>query len=212
MGDVIELGTARVEVEQRPGYLYMVEHGHLLTRDEVQAYAGAIELVVERTGCAVALIDARGSEGGEPTREARDAMWSWLTSGRALKQIAFVMANEMTVARVNMTALSSGARIRAFGSVHEAHRWLSGRQRTASQAFVAPTSVPPPPPGAPRTPAGVTGRFGAAPSDSGFFTPATEKIPARPSSRPPSTRRSDVVPVVDPDAPDNNGHKGSGRS
>src|SRR5690606_1518837 len=106
-----------------------------------------------RTGVRRALIDSRSADAREPEPEVREAMWRWLLSARAFDQIAFVLGNEMAVVRVNMLARSQRAGICAFGAVHEAHRWLTGRQRTLSHSFSAPlgfgapgvaTPVPPP--------------------------------------------------------------------
>ncbi|UJR86072.1 hypothetical protein [Sandaracinus amylolyticus] len=150
MGDTVELPSGRLEVEQRPGYLFIVEHGTLRNVDEVGQYAAALELLVDRTRVRRALIDSRAADAVELPPDVRDALWRWLLTARAFDQIAFVLASEMAVVRVNMVARSHRAGICAFGAVHEAHRWLSGRQRTLSQTFSAPlggasqTPVPPP--------------------------------------------------------------------
>ena len=215
MGETVSLGGARIEVEERPGYLYMVEHGTLRSVDEVQKYAAAMELLAERTGIRRALIDSRSSDPIEPPREVREAMWKWLLSARAFDQIAFLLKDEMHVARVNMTALSQRASVKAFALVHEAHRWLSGRQRTLSQGLPAVTGHTISPP---RTPLPARGASSTPPppmTPTSLMSPATSKSSeisiggagasagktgrfqaVRPPSTPamPAVRRSDVVP------------------
>lgn len=182
MGETIELPNARILIEERPGYLYMVEQGTLLTVEELRRYSVAMEQLSERTGLRRALIDSRSASTVDPPREVRDGMWKWLLSGRAFDQIAFVLHDEMHVARVNMTALSQRAGVKAFAAVHEAHRWLTGRQRSPSQVFAAPGATTPVPP--PRAESA---------------TPLPERrtqTPPRPSQPPPpafsSTRSSEI--------------------
>src|SRR5690606_21829044 len=139
MGDTIALPNGSIEVEERPGYLYVVEHGTLLTVDEVEQYAAALELLAARARLRRALIDSRSADAREAPPEVRDAMWRWiLAAARSFDQIAFVLPSEMMVVRVNMLARSQRAGVCAFGAVHEAHRWLTGRQRSLSQTFSAP--------------------------------------------------------------------------
>lgn len=200
MSETVSLANARIEVEERPGYLYMVEHGTLRSVDEVQRYATAMEDLADRTGLRRALIDSRLSEPVEPPKDVRDAMWRWLLSARAFDQIAFLLKDEMHVARVNMTALSQRASVKAFAQVHEAHRWLSGRQRTLSQGI--PVSgvprTPPPPRGLGSTPPSMTPPSmtppSMTPSSPGTITPAaTTSTPATTAS--PATSRSSEISI-----------------
>lgn len=144
----IELAHAQVEVEERSGYLYVVETGQLRNMRELHAYTSAMDEVVAQTGIDRAVIDARG-EVGDPPAEVRAAMWDWLGSPeRGFSLVAFILPSEMAVARVNMTALSRRAPVRAFTSVQEAQRWLTRGPRATSSMF-APSaerisSRPPP--------------------------------------------------------------------
>jgi hypothetical protein len=189
MGERIELPNARIEVEERPGYLYLVETGTLKSVAEVEQYSGAMELLAERTGLRRALIDSRAQDEAEPPKLLREAMWKFLLSGRAFEQIAFVLANEMQVARVNMIALSQKAQIRAFPAMHEAHRWLSGRQRTLSQSiqFPVPTPVPP-----------ADRRLSERPPTPAAGIPAP-RVPA--ASEPASTRNTGAFSAIRPVTP-----------
>ncbi|AKF10525.1 hypothetical protein [Sandaracinus amylolyticus] len=205
MGDTVELPSGRLEVETRPGYLFIVEHGTLRNVDEVDQYAAALELLVGRTGVRRALIDSRAADAIELPPDVRDALWRWLLTARVFEQIAFVLGSEMAVVRVNMVARSHRAGICAFGAVHEAHRWLSGRQRTLSQTFSAPlgamsqtpvpppraereprSSVPPPPP--PRTKSDVYPARDAsgAPMPQRASSASTGRFTALPPARAPS--------------------------
>lgn len=190
MGDTVALPNGRIEVEERPGYLFVVEHGTLLTVDEVDQYGAALELLAARARLRRALIDSRSVEEREPEPEVRDAMWRWLLSARSFDQIAFVLPSEMAVVRVNMLARSQRAGICAFGAVHEAHRWLTGRQRSLSQTFSAPlggTATPVPPP-----------RAESAARAASSTPPGLRRSqipPARASDRPPPPARSTEVPL-----------------
>ncbi|MBX3274378.1 MAG: hypothetical protein KF729_29205 [Sandaracinaceae bacterium] len=145
--EVIELSEAYVEVEARPGYLFVVETGQLTRLSEVKRYTARLDAIARRLERTKALIDARG-EVGDPPADVREAMWSWLTSSeRAFDSIAFVLATEMAVARVNMIALSRRAPLRAFDAVQAAQRWLL-RDPKLSGNLTEPrisSSSPPPP-------------------------------------------------------------------
>lgn len=120
----IEFPHAFIEVEVRAGYLLVIETGALTSLLDVQRYCQAMDRIIGRTKIVRAIIDARG-EVGDPPEPVRDAMWQWLTEeGRGFDVVAFVLPTEMAVARVNMTALAKGARLRAFESVMDAQRWL----------------------------------------------------------------------------------------
>jgi len=144
--EVIELPHASIEVEARPGYLFIIETGSLESMSELRRYTARLDAIAERLERDKALIDARG-EVGDPTPEIRQAMWSWLTGAdRTFERVAFVLPTEMAVARVNMTALSRKASLRAFDAVHAAQRWLL-RERTLSTAGTEPRLESSPPSG-----------------------------------------------------------------
>ncbi len=150
--EVIELPDAYVEIEARPGYLFVVETGQLKRVSDVRSYTGRLDAIARRLERGRALIDARG-EIGEPPEDVREAMWSWLSGPeRALEVIAFVLPTEMAVARVNMIALARRAPLRAFDSVQGAQRWLL-RDPRISTGLTQPrisSSVPPPEASEPR--------------------------------------------------------------
>ena len=76
--EVIELAQAYIEVEPRPGYLFVVETGQLTRLGEVKRYTSRLDAIARRLERNKALIDARG-EIGDPPEDVREAMWSWLT-------------------------------------------------------------------------------------------------------------------------------------
>ncbi len=142
--EVIELSDAYIEVEARPGYLFVVESGQLTRLGELRRYTARLDAVARRLGRDRALIDARG-ELGEPPQSVRQAMWAWLTGeDRAIRSFAFVLPSEMAVARVNMTALACKARLRAFDSVQAAQRWLLRDPRVSSAGTQAKVETQPP--------------------------------------------------------------------
>ena len=144
---VIELAHGAVEVEERNGYLFVVESGTIRSVREVSAYTKAMEAVIAQCGISRALIDSR-AEVGDPPLEVRNAMWEWLAApDRGFTMVAFVLPSEMAVARVNMTALSRKASVRAFESMQQATRWLTRGSRpgsTVSMPAVAASSSKPP--------------------------------------------------------------------
>ncbi len=136
---VIDLPQASIEVEARSGYLFVIETGQLRSRGELDRYTREMEMLIGRTGLNKAIIDARG-EVGEPAVDVREAMWEWLVSSeRGFEMVAFVLPSEMAVARVNMTALSRRATVRAFESVQQAQRWLMRGTRPTLSASDLPS-------------------------------------------------------------------------
>ncbi|MGE3632054.1 MAG: hypothetical protein AB7P00_19255 [Sandaracinaceae bacterium] len=131
-----------MEVEERPGYLFIVETGRLTSVGDVRRYQSEVDRIVKRSSIRRAIIDSRGEVGDAPI-EARNAMWDWLVDpARGFEVVAFVLPPGVGVARVNMTALSRGANVRAFDTVTAAQRWLSrgGRQTLGGKR---PSSFPP---------------------------------------------------------------------
>ena len=142
--EVIELSDAYIEVEARPGYLFVVESGQLTRLGELRRYTARLDAVARRLGRDRALIDARG-ELGEPPQAVRQAMWAWLCSeDRPIRSFAFVLPSEMAVARVNMTALACKAKLRAFDSVQAAQRWLLRDPRLSSAGTQTKVETQPP--------------------------------------------------------------------
>lgn len=189
----IELAHAQIEVEERSGYLFVVETGQLRNLRELQAYTTAMDEIVAKSGVDKAIIDARG-EVGDPPAEVRTAMWDWLSAhDRGFTLVAFILPSEMAVARVNMTSLSKRAPVRAFQSVQEAQRWLTRGPRASSVMGLMPpegtsdrsSSRPPP---KERVGAALAPTERPPPSDAPAAIPPAPRMPveARPASRRPS--------------------------
>lgn len=147
----IELSSGSATLTPRADYLLVVEHGTLASGEEVFRYVSELEQASQRFQLRRLLVDARSEiDDGARHEESRAAMWRWIRAQRAFDMIGYVLRDEMTIARVNMTALSERLTVRAFGQVADGHRWLA-RQRASSTAIPASrpahsSSVPPPPP------------------------------------------------------------------
>lgn len=140
---VIELPQAVVEVEIRSGYLFVVESGQLSSLADVTRYCESMDRIVLESKIHMAIIDAR-AELGDPPESVREAMWRWLSAAdRGFSVTAFVLPTEIAVARVNMTALVKGAKLRAFTNVHDAQRWLLRRPRFATRPTMAAQEAQP---------------------------------------------------------------------
>jgi hypothetical protein len=152
----IELSNGSATLTARADYLLVVEHGTLVTSAEVLRYVTELDGAGQRYHLRRLLVDARSeSDEAESRGDARSAMWRWIRTQKTFDMIGFVLRDEMTIARVNMTALSERLVVRAFIAVADGHRWLA-RARPSSTAIPAavrpaPSSVPPPPMGS-RTP------------------------------------------------------------
>lgn len=146
----IELSSGSATLTARADYLLVVEHGTLVTSEEVLRYVSELDVAGQRYHLRRLLVDARSeSDEAESRGDARSAMWRWIRTQKTFDMIGFVLRDEMTIARVNMTALSERLVVRAFVAVADGHRWLA-RQRLSSTAMPAavrpvPSSVPPPP-------------------------------------------------------------------
>jgi hypothetical protein len=136
----------------RADYLLVVEHGTLASGEEALRYVTELELAGQRFHLRRLLVDARSEVDEIDARgDARGTMWRWIRTQRVFDLIGYVLRDEMTIARVNMTALSERLPVRAFAGVAEGHRWLA-KARPSSTAIPTArphgSSVPP----APRTP------------------------------------------------------------
>ena len=110
MSSTIDLTIGSATLEQRGDYLLVIEEGTLASPHEVYRYVTELEQAASRLKLRRILVDAR-SETGEQSTETRTAMWRWLRTQRAFDQIAYALHDEMTIARVNMTALAERPRL-----------------------------------------------------------------------------------------------------
>jgi hypothetical protein len=151
----IELTSGSATLTARADYLLVVEHGTLASSDEVLRYVTELETASARYKLRRLLVDARSETDATESRgDARSAMWRWIRAQRSFEMIGFVLRDDMTIARVNMTALSERLPVRAFLAVADGHRWLAKLRSSSTaipQARPGPSSVPPPPM-TPRTP------------------------------------------------------------
>ncbi|NOY93792.1 MAG: hypothetical protein GXP55_21635 [Deltaproteobacteria bacterium] len=133
----IQIGCASVRVQRRPGYLYLIESGHLSNRQELMAYFDAMDALVRRTDCSRALVDTRDESQAPAAHELRQDLWKWHASKRGFEAMAVLLSDPMIVVRINMTALSHGARLKAFTQAADAQRWL--RSVRPSTIFTGPS-------------------------------------------------------------------------
>ncbi|HHH31054.1 MAG TPA: hypothetical protein ENK57_22285 [Polyangiaceae bacterium] len=141
----IELTGGFVEVEIRPGHLFVVATGQLNHMSDFQRYTAMLDAIVQRSGRPKVLLDARG-EVGRPPAEVKEAMWRWLTDeDRAIGRLAYVLATDRAVEGVNAIAEERGASVRAFATVGAASAWLL-RDTERAWAPTEPRALEPRPP------------------------------------------------------------------
>lgn len=133
----IQIGGAHISVQRRPGYLYLIESGHISNRAELAAYCDAIDALVKRTDCRRALVDTRDESQAPAAEEIREELWKWHASDRGFEAMAVLLNDPMIVVRINMTALSHGACLKAFTQATDAQRWL--RSVRPSTLFTGPS-------------------------------------------------------------------------
>lgn len=138
--EIIELPQAFIEVEARSDCLFVVESGRLTSLTDLDRYTRCLDAMIQRTRVKRAVIDARGQLGDSP-EDVAEAMWGWhLSETRGFQIVAIVLATEIAVARINMTALSLRANVRAFDGIQPAQRWLARGPRFSTQAKLGPAT------------------------------------------------------------------------
>ena len=130
-----------------PTHTCTIEDGYVLLRytaafrgDDVLAQTDALRAVDEHlilSGFRAAVIDTR-SITDLVRGESREFAWSWVLHALHHDVIAVVANGDMVRVQANMTARARQARLRAFGTVEEAARWL--------RASLAESSLPRPRP------------------------------------------------------------------
>lgn len=140
----IELLNGSATMTPRADYLLVVEHGTLATSGEATRYTSELEQAAERFLMKRLLVDARSETTEVDAKgDARSAMWRWIRTQRVFEMIGFILVDEMTIARVNMTALSERLPVRAFASVSDGHRWLAKVRRSSTGMPAVVGSAPP---------------------------------------------------------------------
>lgn len=122
------LADGHVDWAREDGYLRVVEAGNPQTPEEMAQYFAAMERARIAMRLDAVLITAQAS-GPSPTsphwKAIREARWKALAETTA-RRIAVLVDEELAVTRVQMTALSVRAPVRAFTSEADAVRWLRG--------------------------------------------------------------------------------------
>ncbi len=125
MRELYQIGDFRAEIESREGYILIAETGRIDEAEAMRQYLEVIRLFGARTGHTRVLFDAREPLASAPgDLGARDARWDFFCGQRRLTRHAVVVASELAMMRVNMTARSKRAQVRAFLDLEGAHRWL----------------------------------------------------------------------------------------
>lgn len=129
--------SSAFSLERREGYVFVRQERSLESVEEAQAMLEALqtEMAVHETSWAV--IDQRGIDAH--SEDVREAMWTWAQErGDRITRIAILADSDLVRVRVNMTAVSRGLTMRAFGREDQAEAWLS------STSSKRPTTEMPP--------------------------------------------------------------------
>lgn len=129
----MRVGGLELVVDERPGYLFVIEEGSIGTGTE--RYLAALERLGMQSGRQRLLIDARARL--DPLED--DVVWAWFGRQSRFAKLAFVFEDELTVAECNMKALAQGLPVRCFNQVQLAQRWLF-RERRRSTSSLPPSS------------------------------------------------------------------------
>ena len=125
----IQRGAFRADVDRRSDHLLVAEGNDRMSVDDMPAYLDEVDRLAAREGVEKAIFDARKNDGPFVV-ELRDERWSFFEHRTRLSRVAVILPDELTVTRVNMTAIAKRIhqRVRGFVDVPAAERWLgSGR-------------------------------------------------------------------------------------
>lgn len=108
-----------------PRYLRVEEHGNPLDAEEMTRYFAAVERAASPLGALLIVAQKTGDRPLSPHWKAiREARWKALAASR-IKRIAVLVDDELGVSRVQMTAVSMKAPVRAFVDQRAAIAWLT---------------------------------------------------------------------------------------
>ena len=130
-GQRYPLSSGHSLIKPEEGYLRVSEQGDPASAEEMTRYYEAIDRALGVGGYRALLIQAQrqapdaASPKWVPIRAAR---WQALSNSRA-ERIAVLVEDDLAVARVQMTALSMKAPVRAFRDETDALHWLRPAMR-----------------------------------------------------------------------------------
>jgi hypothetical protein len=110
----------RLSFEMRPTYAFVGVSGPV----EVADAAGLRETAAAKARAHESMRLMLDLRDAQLSRDARDAVLGWARAPHASAS-AIVTEDDLFVAEVNMAALASSAKVRAFAGSSDAHRWLS---------------------------------------------------------------------------------------
>lgn len=109
-----------------PRYVRVEEHGNPADAEEMTRYFAAVERGAAPLGALLIVAQKTGDRPLSPHWKAiRDARWKALAASR-IKRIAVLVDDELGASRVQMTAVSLKAPVRAFVDESAAIAWLMG--------------------------------------------------------------------------------------
>jgi hypothetical protein len=175
--------SMQMDFESRPAYA-LVTVGGPIDANEASTLREVAAVRSRNHETMRIMIDLRDAE---LSRDARDAMLAWARAPHASAS-AFVTLDDLFVAELNMAALASGARVRAFAGTSDGHRWLT-RGSMVKTPYEGGSSRPPPIDPATRRAA----LFGVVPPRASERPPPPSS-PPRASDRPPPFATPAVLP------------------
>lgn len=109
------------EITSQGDHALVRQRGRLADLSEARELQTAVLHRCSEWGVRRVLFDNR--ESAAPDESVRDDMWSWI-SEVDLERVGLLLTSPMGAVRANMTALSKGVKVRAFGELNEALSWL----------------------------------------------------------------------------------------
>lgn len=112
-----------VDVEVGLEIAIVTQTGKLRSVKQALDTQRAIESALVGTGVRDVLFDNRGTIA--PSRSIRNAMWSWLQSGRVFDRVALVLKSIVLGRWLNLAAMSHNVPVRVFSDPKLARDWLT---------------------------------------------------------------------------------------
>ena len=109
-------------IEERETHIVVRQHAIVASRLAADDMLAALSNALEQRNLAKAVLDQRGLPEIDDT--LRDALWEWARGAGRRIALAIILDSEVARMQSNMTALSSGFQLRAFGAEPLAEAWL----------------------------------------------------------------------------------------
>jgi hypothetical protein len=112
----------RYSIEVRGDHVWVHQEGALATVADARAMQAEIAAASAKTGADIVVFDNRATT--EHAEDVREAMFEFVSKHSPFRKVALLLESELLAVRVNMTALSRHAMVRAFGTAEDALAWL----------------------------------------------------------------------------------------